>query len=62
MVWRIQPEEMNGVAAPEPTEASALTPQSLLEWRFSLVFGDHGAGEDIQDGTSLLLFSLHLVS
>jgi hypothetical protein len=53
---------MNGIAAPEPTEASASMPQSPLEWRFSQVFGDHGAGEDIEDGTSLLLFSLHLVS
>ncbi|KAM0928854.1 hypothetical protein ACQ4PT_002032 [Festuca glaucescens] len=40
---------MNGTAAPEPTEASAPTPQPPLEWRFSQVFGERGAGEDVQD-------------
>jgi hypothetical protein len=42
---------MNGTATPEPTEASAPTPQPPLDWRFSQVFGERGAGEDVQDGT-----------
>jgi serine/threonine-protein phosphatase 2A regulatory subunit B len=40
---------MNGAATPEPTEASAPTPQAPLDWRFSQVFGERGAGEDVQD-------------
>ncbi|KAI5000812.1 hypothetical protein ZWY2020_010771 [Hordeum vulgare] len=40
---------MNGAAAPEPTEALAPSPQAPLDWRFSQVFGERGAGEDVQD-------------
>uniref|UniRef100_A0A453F0J1 Serine/threonine-protein phosphatase 2A 55 kDa regulatory subunit B n=1 Tax=Aegilops tauschii subsp. strangulata TaxID=200361 RepID=A0A453F0J1_AEGTS len=40
---------MNGAAAPEPTEAPAPSPQVPLDWRFSQVFGERGAGEDVQD-------------
>uniref|UniRef100_A0ACD5VMU0 Uncharacterized protein n=1 Tax=Avena sativa TaxID=4498 RepID=A0ACD5VMU0_AVESA len=40
---------MNGAATPEPTEASAPTPQAPLEWRFSQVFGERGTGKDVQD-------------
>ncbi|XP_024315072.1 serine/threonine protein phosphatase 2A 55 kDa regulatory subunit B alpha isoform isoform X3 [Brachypodium distachyon] len=41
---------MNGAATPEPKAASTSpTPQVPLEWRFSQVFGERGAGEDVQD-------------
>ncbi|CAM0881600.1 unnamed protein product [Alopecurus aequalis] len=40
---------MNGAAAPEPAESSAPSPQLPVEWRFSQVFGERGAGEDVQD-------------
>jgi hypothetical protein len=52
MVWMIEPEERNGEALAKPTEASALTAQPLLEWMLSQVFGERGADEDVQDGTS----------
>jgi hypothetical protein len=43
---------VNGEALAKPTEASALTAQPLLEWMLSQVFGERGADEDVQDGTS----------
>ena len=50
---------MNGAAAPEPTEAPAPSPQVPLDWRFSQVFGERGAGEDVQDGTDRPLSALY---
>jgi hypothetical protein len=60
---------MNGAAAPErspPASPPPLvqtqappspSPTQPLEWRFSQVFGERSAGEEVQDGTdrSLLL-------
>jgi hypothetical protein len=47
---------MNGAAAPERSPSPsppppAQSPTQLLEWRFSQVFGERSAGEEVQDGT-----------
>jgi hypothetical protein len=71
-----RPITMNGAAAPErspspspppPAQAQAQAPPSPspaqpLEWRFSQVFGERSAGEEVQEGTdrSLLLHVLRL--
>jgi serine/threonine-protein phosphatase 2A regulatory subunit B len=60
---------MNGNAAPErspsaspptqvQTQSPAPTPTQPLEWRFSQVFGERGAGEEVQDGTRSIPLTL----
>lgn len=41
---------MNG-KGPEGTGGSSAPPASPLEWKFSQVFGERTAGEEVQEGT-----------
>lgn len=47
------PERSSSASPPPPTQAPSPVPSPTqpLEWRFSQVFGERSAGEEVQDGT-----------
>lgn len=48
-------EKMNGGDGGEVAAAPPAGPPPPLEWKFSQVFGERTAGEEVQEGTAQLI-------